>query len=212
MHEKLSKIYRKVLRHNLNKKNRKRLRNSDISIFSSNCVGGVISHELGLPFLSPTINMFMKPHDFIKFLKRPEYYFSCEVSQVLDAQENYPVVKIDDIVLYCSHYRSFTEFCEKWYARCKRVNSENLYIIMAERDGCEYQDIVDFDSLPYKNKIVFVQKPMPEIRSSYYIPGSEVDDLRSIHKVRGLTEYKGRFTGKRVIDDFDYVSFLNSGC
>ena len=41
---------------------------------------------------------------------------------------------------------------------------------MIERDGCTYEDILEFDNLSYKNKVVFVSKEMPEIKSAIHIP------------------------------------------
>ena len=80
--------------------------------------------------------------------------------------------------------------------------------MMAERDGCTEEDIRSFDALPYKNKVCFVSRPMPEIKSAYYIPGTERNE-NDEHGIESLTNYIGRFTGKRLIDGFDYVGFLN---
>lgn len=73
-----------------------------------NCVG-VVSHEFGLRFNSPTFNLWFKPEQFIKFLSRLEYYlFDCEIQ--MDAQSSeeygYPVRKLDDISVYFTHYKS----------------------------------------------------------------------------------------------------------
>lgn len=38
---------------------RLRLENSDITILSNNCIGGIIYHKLGLRFKSPTINLLI---------------------------------------------------------------------------------------------------------------------------------------------------------
>ena len=70
----IKKKIRRLFRYNLNKKNQKRLKNDNFSILASNCIGGVLYHELGMPFLSPFINMYVEPHDFIKFLKSPKEY------------------------------------------------------------------------------------------------------------------------------------------
>ena len=59
----------------MNKKNILKLKNSDFTIISSNCLGGVISHKLGLKFMSPTVNLFIEPSSFVKFCKNLTYYF-----------------------------------------------------------------------------------------------------------------------------------------
>lgn len=210
MNIKLSKMYRGLLRHNLNKKNRKRLENSQVSILSSNCIGGVLYHELGLKFLSPTINLYMEPKYFIKFLKNPNKYYKKEMKVVNPSEYHYPVVQVEDIILHCVHYHTVQEVSEKWNIRFERINWDNIRIIMSERDGCTEQDIINFDKLPYKHKVVFVHREMPEIKSAIHIPGIEMDG-REGHWVKPLTSYIGRFSGKRVVDLWDYVSFLNTG-
>lgn len=54
---KVTSEYRSQLRYKINQNNRLKLCIENFSIISSNCVGGVITHELGKRFLSPTINL-----------------------------------------------------------------------------------------------------------------------------------------------------------
>ena len=82
---------------------------------------------------------------------------------------------------------------------------DNLYIIMVQKDGCTEQDICSFDSLKFKHKVIFTVKEYPQYRSAYYIPKSEVD----IQNVKNLCDYQSKFTGKRWLDEFDWISFLN---
>lgn len=165
---------------------------------------GVISHELGLRFNSPTVNLFFKPSDYLKFITDLHRYCEIELVEMLDQDKPYPVGKLDDITVYFMHYDNFKEAKKQWDVRKKRINYENLFFMMIQRDGCTYQDIQQFDNLKYKNKVVFTSKPMPEINSSFYIKGSIVND-----EVNDICGYKSKFSGKRWIDDFDYVSFLN---
>ena len=51
----------------LNKRNRARFHNPDVSILSMNCIGGVLAHDLGIRFNSPTVNLYMRAEDFIRF-------------------------------------------------------------------------------------------------------------------------------------------------
>ena len=39
-------------------RNRKRLKNRSFSLVTNNCIGGIISHDMHLRFLSPTVNLF----------------------------------------------------------------------------------------------------------------------------------------------------------
>ena len=62
-------------------KQRKRLRNFNPTIISNNCTAGFIYHDLGLKFLSPTINLTVK--DFPLFISHLEHYLSCELIEIL---------------------------------------------------------------------------------------------------------------------------------
>lgn len=206
----IKKNIRKLFSYKNNKKNKLRLKNKNFTIIASNCIGGVIYHNLKMKFLSPTINMYFESQDFIKFCSNIKHYVDSELVFISNAKDGYPIVQCDDIKLYCVHYKDFNEVKEKWRSRSKRINWNNIFIIMSERDGCTYEDIKKFDLLPFNNKVIFVHKDMPEIKSSYYIPGTELNGIDGQHIIP-LTSYVGKFTGKRYIDYFDYVEFLNSG-
>ena len=201
-------LYRKLLRRRINAYYQQNIYNKDCSIISMNCVGGVVSHELGLRFNSPTINLWFKPSEFIKFVSQLKHYlYDCEIQ--VDAESSaecgYPVGKLDDINVYFTHYESFEQAKEKWEERLKRLNMDNLYIVMVERDGCSKQDILSFDNLKYKHKVIFTAKEYPQFHSAYYIPGCEENACN----VKNLCDYQSKFTGKRWLDEFDWLSFLN---
>lgn len=203
----LKKKIRKLLRYKINNNNRKRLKNKEISIISSNCIGGVISHELGLQFKSPTVNMYMKAPDYVKFCYDLERYLKEELSFIGINRDGHFMAFCGDIKIYAVHYKNFEEFSKKWNERAKRVDFNNLYFIMSERDGCSMDDIIAFDNLPYNNKVIFTKEDMPDIKSAVHIPNTK----QGKHQVVPMTSYLGTFTGRRYVDLFDYVEFLNTG-
>ena len=147
--------------------------------------------------------------DFIKFCNNLIHYLNCEMEPFNHEKYDYPIGQIDDVLLYGLHYNSFEELKEKWDERKKRVNHDNLFIMMSERDGCTLEDIENFDRLPFENKVIFVHKPMPNIKSAHYIPNTETIE-NGENCVVPLSEFK-EGENKRYIDDFDYISFLNKG-
>lgn len=173
------------------------------SIVSSNCYGGVVSHDLGLKFMSPTVNLWLYPEDYLKLCAQPTKFFSEEPTQI-ETNYSYPVGKILDITLYFQHYDDFEEARKKWIERSKRIDYNNLFFMMTERDGCTVEKIKRFDMLPYKNKVVFTHIPYPEFYSAFYIKGFEDKDECGI-----LSEYRDSVFIRRYIDDFDVVQFLN---
>lgn len=93
-------------------KMRAQLRNQNITFLSPNCIGGILFHDLGLKFMSPTVNLMMTQTDFVKFVlnldnclvkdfcffKHPEYVFPCAT--------------LGDITVYITHYTSEKEAFE----------------------------------------------------------------------------------------------------
>lgn len=193
------------LREIINKKNRERLKNTDFSLISSNCNGAFILHDLGLRFNSPTVNLFLNAKDYIKFLKKLDYYLSLNLVFNHNTNLNYPVGVLDDISIFFMHYKTEEEAKNKWEERKKRINYNNLFILMTDRDGCTIDDIKEFDSLDYKNKIIFTHLPHPEIKSCYYIKGFENEN-----QVGLVYEFKNKDSGEKYYDDFDYVSWFNN--
>ena len=193
----------------INSKNRKRLipTNEPRTIISSNCNGGFISHYLGLRFESPTVNLFIKPTDFIKALNDFDKYFAPDAEiEEIKGEKDYPVGMLcGDVKIYFMHYDSFENAVEKWRERAKRINKNQLYVMMSERDGCTYEDLESFDKLPFESKVVFTHKQYHEIKSCYYIKGFENKGCV------GELQLSMNILGKRYIDQFDYVSFLNRG-
>ena len=94
--------FRDVRRAARNKKNVARLKNKDMTIISSNCTGGVISHDLGLRFNSQFVNLAMRPKHFVKYLSNFDYYNSLDVSFPSQLQSecwsggHYPVGVVGD--------------------------------------------------------------------------------------------------------------------
>lgn len=188
------------------KKQRRKLTNHDFTLLSSNCTGAIITHELGCRFNTPTVNLFIKPCDFIKFASDLDSYAQERLVFVeeMTGQMGYPVARLKDIYIYFVHYHSSEDAEMKWYGRYKRINKENLFVLMSERDGCTYQDLKKFDSLPIKNKLVLVKKDYPEIKSAVHIHGFEnenqLGDVFRMRRLFGVTKY---------YDEFDFVAWLN---
>lgn len=117
---------------------------------------------------------------------------------------DYPVGQIEDIHLYFMHYNSFAEAKSAWERRAERVNLDNAFLVMTDKNSCAYEHIKQFDELPYKNKVIFTHKKYPEFKSAYYIPGFEDQDEVGI-----LSDWKPQLLRRRWLDNFDYVSFFN---
>lgn len=115
---------------------RKENHNIDFTLISQNCIGGVIYSNLDIPFLSPTINLFIEDENFVKLVENPEYYFNIEAKPLIekytdsvDSSISYPKIVVDDVEICCLHYKNCKEAIEAWERRRKRINFDNIYVI-----------------------------------------------------------------------------------
>lgn len=197
------------LEHRLYLQNKKRkLTNSNPTIIADNCVGGIISHDLGIRFNSPFVNIGFTGYNYIKLLSNLRHYLSLTpvlLNRELEYKGKcYPLVSLGDVEFIFAHEPDPKDAIKKWEERKKRIDYNNIFIIMSDAFFTSYEDIEEFDELPYKNKVVLSHITLPEIHSSYYIKGFEDKDELGV-----LTDWKPGFWKRRWLDDFDYVSFLN---
>lgn len=190
------------LRYRINLYNRKKLHNRSFTLITNNCTGGFILNDLQQRFNSPFINLYLTPSDFIRYLKNITFYQQ-QTLAFISSDKTYPVGKLCDIYLHFMHYHTEQEAKEKWQQRSMRMNLDNLFIIMVERDGCTYDDLQAFDQLPFPHKVVFTHKTYPDIRSAFKISGFEHQ-----HMVGDVFDYCG-VSGKRYYDQFDYIRWFN---
>ncbi|AMH94278.1 TPR repeat-containing protein [methanogenic archaeon ISO4-H5] len=129
--------------------------NSNLTILTDECTAALIYHQMGLQFLSPTILLKQSKNDYLKFVSNLEYYLSKQLIEI-PSEHGYPVGKLGDITLEFIHYHSFEDATEKWYDRVKRVNWENILILMT----CNSEESLEgFIKLPFDNKIAFSNIP-----------------------------------------------------
>lgn len=181
--------------------------NNNVSIFANNCWGGLVYHRLGLQFRSPLINMFFHDEDYLKFLNNPQKYINTKLSLkkecfVEETQKSYPICKCDDILLYFNHSESFEEANNTWEKRKKRINWDNIFVMMYT----ENKDVaLDFSKLPYSKKVCFVPF-QTDIESLFSLDFYEKDELS---KLEFWQIVNGSISG--MFECYDLVELLCSG-
>lgn len=210
----LHKVIRRIKNHvwkirheKWNQTYRARLTNQEVSILSMNCTGGILSHDLGLPFRSPTVNLYFRAEDFIKFCENLEYYLSLEemvecTDPAIIGDRTYPIAHLGDLTLFLVHYHSVAQAQEKWNERKKRLNRDHIVILNTDREGMTDALKDRFEKLPYR-KVMFVNRPDDTHPSCCYIKGYEDESCVGI-----LTDHD-TWDGLRPVDQFDWVGFLN---
>ena len=201
-------LFRKIFRRPFSTYNRLRLRNKNFSIISKDCVGGMLAHELGIRFDSPTVNLYFSSNDFVKFCRDIKFYLSEPITEDKDTDKNFPVGLIGSdekmIRIYFMHYDNFQQAKEKWYERASRINWDNLFFIMTDRG--DEKTMKEFDSLPYKHKALLTCRNLGELSSAVKLDVKSPNGLGAPE----VFAYKSVFSIWRAIDDWDYVSFFNS--
>lgn len=139
---------------------------SNISLIAMNCIGGVVYHDCKQKFLSPTVNLYFYPSEFIKFVNNLEYYLS--LTPRVEMGKNYPIGFLDDIKIFFMHYNTPEEALSKWEERKTRINKDRVFVIMVERDGFTDEDFENFKRINYP-KLLFTKTEKYLFDDSLYI-------------------------------------------
>ena len=205
---KIIALSRNIYHNRLIQANKRRLKNKNFSVIAKDCAGTLILHELGIRFETPTINLWFNAGDFVKFCADLKYYIDQELTEYFEDGINYPIGTLGSggkkIIIYLMHYENFSQAKSKWDERKTRIHWDNLYFVMTDGEGCNEELAKEFDSLPYKNKALLTYRNLEGIKSAVKL------DIDSPLESGNLFRYKSGWTIKRVIDDWDYVTFLNS--
>ena len=200
-------IKRKQWLNRLHKQNR----NHDFCLITNDCIGGVIYHDLGEQFRSPTVNLWIPNDCYFEFARDLKYYLSCEIKQTPNASTSYPIGTIipkDDqhipVTVHFVHYRTFKEAYAKWKERSARVNYDKLYFIWHFFGDDHIEKIQAFDRWDVR-KLTILHEPVESIQKCEVV------------SCYNETPYNGKIlsvidkTGRRYLDEVNYIGFLNQG-
>ena len=211
-----TRVVLKITPHIYNRFYRRENHQEHITLLSQNCVGGVLYHMLGLPFDSPTINMFIENENFVKMAENPQHYFSvdaepdeeCHIDRK-DASLVYPTIKVDDIVLCCQHYKNCADAVAAWNKRRLRVDVHNLFVIACSWNLDENTDFVKrIDALPYP-KVIFTMDDF-DFPSCVRLKGAKWQKNSYGVVKPTLTGYDGLSGKRHFVDEFDFVKWINA--
>lgn len=174
-----------------------------VRCFATIAWGALVLHDYGLRFDTPTVNLLIHPKDFVEMLSHLGAYMQADMEDITNGNRCPVDLLGGRIQLFFHHYASFDKAKAAWKHRAKRVDYDNIYAVLVERDGCTYEDLQNFDRLPIKRKVALVHKEYPEIRCAYVVRGTlEGEALGQIIAFRGCF-------GRRYYDQFDWARFLD---
>jgi uncharacterized protein (DUF1919 family) len=135
------------------------------TLISNNCIAGFLYQDFNIKYYSPTIGLQFSQEDFVKLCSNFWYHINCKIEESENKKQeiftslgggeiDFPVGKIDDIIIYFQHYKTFENAKEKWDERKLRINKDKLFFIFIVYNNTPIETIKKFESLPFKNKLI----------------------------------------------------------
>lgn len=183
---------------------RNKLTNKTPTFFCPNCIGGLLFHDLGLQFRSPTVNLMMYQTDFLKFVLHMDDYLSRELYFFEHPEYKFPCAHLGDITVHFTHYQSEKAAAHAWYERSKRIDINNMFVFLEERDGLTKENIVQLGNIHARGLVVFTAHAYSDIPYVLQIPKYESDgEIGNILR-------KSYLDGHHEYEEyFDFVKWFN---
>lgn len=137
-----------------------KFKDSNVSIISNNCWGGVVCRTLGIECRSPFKNLSIDDEgDYIRLLRNFNHYMGCslkflEYAYNENSKKEYPVMLLDDVRVHCNHDANPDDAIEKWNRRRPKINYDNLVAEMYTEDRDVMAEFLKISG--YKRNICFV--------------------------------------------------------
>ncbi|MEM9368868.1 MAG: DUF1919 domain-containing protein [Planctomycetota bacterium] len=167
----------------------------DFCIIARNCLGGLPYQLLKIPYRTPTVGLFFRAKDYLRFASDLPRYLSTKLSFDTSHQA-YPLGQIDDVEIHFLHYASEREAYEKWTRRVQRVDLSKVALIHTDREGVTQADLEAFEQLPYARKVCFTAKPNPLascVQITAYRDEPMVGDLYTNYRLFGRDFHFGHW-------------------
>ena len=149
------------------------LKNFNFSIVSDDCWGGMIYQELGLPYNTPFVGMWVVKPDFLRMLKNLQSYLFCELTFKKDTNKDFPVGLLGDVEIHFNHYayKSEEQVLELWKRRLSRFNHNKILIKFCVHDERSHQNggwknidlLNEFNAIEINKKICFTKDDYSQI-------------------------------------------------
>ena len=177
------------------------------TIISIDCIGGALYSDYNLQFTSPTINLEFNNDDFILFCNHLNDFLNTNLEDVSDENHSYPLGRLENkygsIMIHFKHYKSFSEALECWNRRKKRVDYNNIFIIMCIGPNGDEEIVKRFGTIKFDNKILLssnidIDKYPYCFNMKCYEYGYKDSLIQHINK----------YSLKRYLDEFDWLHFF----
>lgn len=189
----------------------------NVTLISNNCLAGIIYQTFELEFKSPTIGLYFETlKDFYAFVTHLNSYLNNGNIIELKKKETNPKFSPDSpigllsanncpsIILHFVHYKNFDEALQKWNRRCKRVNANNVYLVIeARKSECSIEDVLKFLKLN-KRMIIYTNYKINDPRCIYTKYFDKYDNKKYDYPIVKLISP----FGKRALDIYNIENFF----
>ena len=191
---------------------RLRLKNKRFSIISDDCWGGRMYLDLGIPYASPTVNLVLYSSCYLKFVQDVKGYVNKDLVFIEsskyeiankkrnNSKKRYPIGLLGDVEIHFLHSKDEEDAKTKWDSRKTRLNYDNMVFKFSDAYLIDSNDLVEFEKLPLKNKVIFVAKEYQGLKNFVL--------LKKFQKQGFVSDtFKYKWIYRR---NFDVVHWLNN--
>lgn len=166
------------------------------------CLGGILSHERGWQFRSPFVNLMIPADEFVDLISDLRNNLNSDFTDITKGNR-YPIGLLGGRYhVHFIHYKTYQEAIGKWRERCKRINYENLYVILVQTASCTENGLQQFATLPYRNKVALVSSDHPA--SDVLYPIKDYDGKNINGEILSAVGWNGR----HLYDSFNWNKFF----
>ena len=159
---------------------RHRIDDPHVSIISDDCWGGEYYRELGIPYLTPTIGLWINAPGYIDFICNLRDNLHAEIC-FTDSAYHFPFCRLNGVEIGFMHYKSQEETNAKWRRRCERVNPDRLFFkIDFGRPGFTMDDIERWNEIALPNSIALVNEKFRgcRVHNGIHLPDWKLDGAK----------------------------------
>lgn len=161
------------------------IKSTNLSIISQDCLGGVIYHDTGNQFLSPTINLWFSAQDFVKMAQNLVFYLGQELQILSDTP---PVVGLlYDVKVNFAHYETGEAAKIAWDRRNSRLMLDKILIMCTDRFGFKDAEFEEFKKITYPKILVTGKQKWANHDFVVYLP--QYENAKHIGQTIPLREF-----------------------
>lgn len=125
------------------------------TIISDDCWGGQIYRQLGIPYQTPTVGLYIDSATYLDFVTRLSVDEACDLV-FIDSEHDFPVALYGNTLLYFMHYKSQQDAAEKFARRYRRMNRNRFFVkVDLGKPEVTERDIESWNSASLPNSVAF---------------------------------------------------------